>query len=163
MNENDNGLGTNENEREKRDADITAPAEEKTAPSASPAGDSMSDADNAAIPEPSSAADSDTADITVPTEKAADTAEWELGSGAESEPESESDGDGAPAPEISLDEIKKASSNASPAADDPEIVSQIADIGELANAEKTKIQGRLRPTLSRSFRDFSAPECSCSR
>lgn len=141
MNENDNGLGTNE--REERDADITAPAEEKTAPFASPAGDSMSDTDNSAIFEPSSAADSDTADITASTEKAADTAEGEPDNSPESEPDSESDkSDGAPSSEISLEEIKKASANASPAADDPEIVSQIADIGELVSKEGKRRKNR---------------------
>ena len=145
MNENDNGLGKNENEKEECDADITAPSG-KNAPSASPAGDSVNDADNAAISEPSSIADSDPeAEKSAPTEKASDTAEGEPDNSPESEPDSESDkseSDGAPSSEISLEEIKKASANASPAADDPEIVSQIADIGELVSKEGKRRKNR---------------------
>ena len=136
MNENDNGLGKNENEN----ADITAPSG-INAPSALPAGDSVSDADNASISEPFSAADSDpAAEKNAPTEKVCAPAEGEPDNSPESEPDSESDkSDGAPSSEISLEEIKKASANASPAADDPEIVSQIADIGELAMVRAARI------------------------
>lgn len=143
MNENDNGLGKNENEKEECDADITAPSG-INAPSALPAGDSVSDADNASISEPFSAADSDpAAEKNAPTEKVCAPAEGEPDNSPESEPDSESDkSDGAPSSEISLEEIKKASANASPAADDPEIVSQIADIGELVSKEGKRRKNR---------------------
>lgn len=133
MNENDNGLGKNENEN----ADITAPSG-INAPSALPAGDSVSDADNASISEPFSAADSDpAAEKNAPTEKVCAPAEGEPDNGAEIEPESGSDKneDALSSSEISLDEIKKVTANVSPAADDSEIVSQIADIGELVSKE----------------------------
>ena len=127
MNENDNGFGTNE--REEDTADISA-APEKTAESAPSAADSVSDADTAAVPEHSSVENEDrSTEENAPSEEASDTAEREPDSG------SDGNGEAAPSSEISLDEIKKASASASPTADDPEVVSHLADIGELVSKE----------------------------